>query len=464
MHSARPPILGPHGLSPALPLPPAVESLGASNNTEAPITLGLRVPHPLVAGCAGLIQVQLRSSELMADGVALLLQSNGIAEERRHRIDRIRPGVPETILLDVSARQAGHHVLSIQVELGCRPSARAFGGATALRILHAPDPHVEIHIGDIQCHKSCGANSGLGAEYGNVALSHLLGDAPLPSLNELLAQEFTKSFLPVPLAAVAAVREIPESAAPASRFSTPVHDPALAERCVLRALNRAVRSVRLMTGPEFRIGRSRTQADLACAFLPHNATNDARSLRLSKNHVALLAGDSAIWIRDLGSTNGSRLDGRPLETEPVPLALSAAGRTIVLAGGYEITFESFATAAAAQANGDARAVARHEAAAVGGLRFRRPRTTGEVADVIWLLSTAGIGSALDAALRCADSSVAPLQGELAHSSAGFVFRNLAANPVVSIDLSPLAQGESAPLRAGMHLRIGQGEWVVEAWS
>jgi len=81
----------------------------------------------------------------------------------------------------------------------------------------------------------------------------------------------------------------------------------------------------LLAGPSLTLGRDITRADLLLALEPWTqAAHHASSMRISSRHLRLRLDPHGGAVEDLGSMNGTHLDGRPLApNSPAPLRAPA---------------------------------------------------------------------------------------------------------------------------------------------
>jgi hypothetical protein len=77
--------------------------------------------------------------------------------------------------------------------------------------------------------------------------------------------------------------------------------------------------IHLIARKEFRLGRSRQDADFLTWFWPRTAENDERTRRLSKVHVAAEIRGDRLILRDPGSANRSAFEGQPLDETGIVL-------------------------------------------------------------------------------------------------------------------------------------------------
>jgi pSer/pThr/pTyr-binding forkhead associated (FHA) protein len=69
----------------------------------------------------------------------------------------------------------------------------------------------------------------------------------------------------------------------------------------------------IWTPSECRIGRSPELNDIACMLLPCNETNNQLSECISRRHLRLAINDANVIVEDLGSANGTFVDGQRIE-------------------------------------------------------------------------------------------------------------------------------------------------------
>ncbi|WP_131989343.1 FHA domain-containing protein [Chthoniobacter flavus] len=226
--------------------------------------------------------------------------------------------------------------------------------------------------------------------------------------------------------------------------------------------------IHFTTGQRFTIGRSAT-ADFIARILPENATNDARTNRLSRVHTLLETDDGQITLRDGSgsgpSLNGSSLDGQPL-TPNHPAVLPHRGR-LVLGDEYAmdlIPLDSAESPAWKIDNLDAWTGPAETTAPVPyrALACEPVEGHGVTRHGIWLFSEAGFG--LDAAHRIVWDTRGRRRSPAAfHYYRGcFWLRNDSLpEPVLVGQDTLLGHGEILPLAPNQTIRIGSHTFCVQ---
>ena len=434
--------------------------------------VALYFPHVLVAGHTSMVRLRVANrSALALESIAITLDSRGLAGPVLGRVRRLAAGQLAHLLLEIEPERAGNFVMQAGVVAECAAQRRALRCSRALRINQPPDSNIVINIGDIQSNMGGGANAGLGADYGNVQIGNLLGGAKIKTLNDLLDLELPEEFVPLPLeldyelsahaiAHDAATRRRPLRIPPAFLGSV---QPGL--HCILRAAGQSEAEIRLVSGPRFRLGRSRSDADFVAWFWPRNAQNDERTKRISKVQMELRADAGGICAWDSGSANGSLFDGQPLgraEAGAVRLTrqaqlllghqykLEVAHRPASFPAGLRIANESHWPGPAAVAP-----------ALTGCLQLTPLDTPPTPYTTVWLFSEAGFGSSRSNPLCLGDAALDEIQGRFHHHRGCFWLENGASNNAVAVNGSALQAGDIVPLTAGAQLQLGGTVYRVE---
>ena len=167
---------------------------------EPPLELALFFPHVLVASHPSLLQVRLTNrSPQPLRAIEIAVESRGLAEPATKRLGRLAAGQVRTQPLEIEPSRSGQYVLQVSIGYELTGQHYNFHGSRSLRINEVPDHRISINIGDIQSNAGGGSNANLGAEYGNVQISNLLGGSSIRTLNDLLDFEFPEQFAPLPL-------------------------------------------------------------------------------------------------------------------------------------------------------------------------------------------------------------------------------------------------------------------------
>ena len=232
--------------------------------------------------------------------------------------------------------------------------------------------------------------------------------------------------------------------------------------------------IRLVARTEFRIGRSRAEADLLTRFLPETPENATRTHELGRVQVLgeIIGGEPA--LRDGNGTrpsaNGSTFDGHPLDANsPRPVrqrgVLDLAGRFSFEVIPQFAAAEDFAIEnLAAWKDGAARSnfgSATGMSPLLGAVTFAARAEQPFVRDAVWLFTRVDFSlGENDALVWLPPSRNNP--AAFLRSDGGFWIVN-AALPAgrVHLDKTTLAPGDAAPLVAGASLRLNTREFALE---
>ena len=434
--------------------------------------LALHFPHLRIAGYASTATIRVTNPAAAAlDRVEVTLESRALAAPASLRFARLAPGQTTERMVELEPERAGDFVLQVCVSFEEAGLRRSFRGPLPFKVLKEPDSKIDIRIGDIQSNAGTGANAGLGAEYGDVSISNLLGGANIRSLNDLLEFRLPEKFTPVrleldhelscrALAVDADARRRPLRIPPALLGAV---QPGT--RCILRETGGAGRELRLVSRPQLRAGRARAEADLVTWFWPRDAAADERTLRVSKLHAVLQASPAAITIRDAGSANGTQCDGQPVGSSDAEAATLAHRSLLTFGGDFQLEAEIDeggdapppAIANAASWAGPAGAPAGRR----GSVRFT-PRATGPgPCTTVWLFSAAAFGTSRANGIRLEEPALDEIQGRFHHHRGCFWLENSSGNRAVAVNGAPLAAGEIAPLSTGATVALGAASYRVE---
>jgi hypothetical protein len=443
-----------------------------SAESDAP-RLSLRYPYALVEGHASLVQVEVENTGVTPiDGGELTLESRSLESLVLKNFRRLAPGQTQRFDLEVDPARAGHAILQVGLTVNDRAGRRAYHGTHPLRVLAKPEGQINISIGDIQSNTGGGANAGLGADYGNVSISNLLGDRRIETLNDLLTTELATEFQDVALDLDYGLSAIAVTAEAASRrlhLTLPsaflAHAQA-ARRCTLEPLDGGPGPITLITGPEFKLGRSRTEADFATWWWPRHADHDERSRRISKVHALLAADVRGLYVWDNGSSNGTTCDGQPLPADGRAGATHFTRRaSLVLAHDYGLDVEYHPPTY--EHGPSIRGIERWSGPAVpppalgGGVSFTPTACASTPFTSLWLLSDVAFGSSAAQPLTLAGEGIAELHGRFHWHRGCFWVEGIGANAPLHVDHHQVRPGEIIPLTRGARLRLGAHTWRLE---
>jgi hypothetical protein len=460
-------------LPPAVvPPQPATVSEETWPSNEIPVGVALNFRRVLVAGYPSTLEVQLENrSPAPVEELKVTLESRGLKGPAPHRFGRLGPGQRKRGLIEVDPETAGNFVLRCAVALRVGPKKLGFVGTRSFNI-NAPPDHgaISVNLGDIQINSGSGSNAALGAEYGDVKISDLLGRS-IKTLNDLLDLELQENFQPLELAEDYELSVAADELAHVTKGGLVIPQPLLGKaqrgsRLKLVPLPAAATSateLHFIARAEFRIGRARPEVDFLAWFWPRSAENDERTRQLSKLHVlgGLQAGQPA--LRDAGSSRGSSFDEHPLGRETwEPLVRRG---TLKLGADYQL--DVMPTPAAMNGSPAIRNLSQwpgpkpKPAGARGAVRFKPINSGLAGPDAIWLLTDAAFGSSRTNAAVLELPGIAEIQGRVHHYCDCFWLENIAANEVVHLNEYGLKPGEIAPLADGQQLRIGPARFSVQ---
>ena len=428
-----------------------------------PIEVAVNFSRMLVAGHATTMELRVGNTEPQSlEHLEISLESRGFSDPAASSWRRLAPGQPPAKIIEVEPVRAGNFVLQVAATWESGGQRFAYRGQRAMRVLQAPESgNIQISIGDIQGNAGTGANQGLGADYGDVNISNLLGG--IKTLNDLLELELPEKYHVVPLELDYEVsrkafdlhkRQIGEALRiPPALLSTvqpgtictfePVHGSALPI------------PFRLVARPQLRLGRARAEADFIAWLLPRNPANDERSMRVGKIHTMAETRADGLLIRDNASANGTVLDGQMLDQAGT--LLERRGR-LILGGAVEVEIARFDSSRTGEPpitnlrnwNGPAHQVPRLRGAARCEVLAKEPQPL----NTTWIFTDAAFGTSRSNPIVLEWTELAEIQGRFHHYRGCFWLENLAENGVVRVDSHSLHPGEIVPLATGQQIVLG----------
>jgi hypothetical protein len=425
--------------------------------------MAINFSHMLVAGHATTFDVRLTNAEHQPlENIEISIESRGLNGQVGATWRRLVPGQSPIKMVEVEPARAGNFVLQIAAGWEAGGQRFAYRGQRPLRILQTPDAgNIQISIGDIQSNAGTGANQGLGADYGEVNISNLLGG--IKTLNDLLELDLPEKFHPVPLeldyelsrqAIDLNARRSGEALHIPGAFLATVSPGTLCHFEPADGPSPAV-PFRLVARTQFRLGRARAEADFVAWVFPRNEANDERSKRVSKINALLEARADGLHIRDNASSNGSALDGHPLDAAGT--ALERRGR-VMLGGAVEIDIARFDSGRPGEPP-----VANHRqwngpgqpaVPARGAVRCEVLAETSQPLNAVWLLTDAAFGTSRSNPVIFDWPELAEIQGRFHHYRGCFWIENLAEGGLVRVDQHTLRPGDLVPLATGQQIRLG----------
>ena len=236
------------------------------------------------------------------------------------------------------------------------------------------------------------------------------------------------------------------------------------------------RPIRLVARTQFRIGRSRAEADLLTRFLPETPENARRTHELGRVHVfgEIIGGEPT--LRDGNGTgpsaNGSTFDGHPLAAD-APVRVRRRG-VLDLAGryGFEVipqfaTGENFVVENLTDWIGASR-LGFGSATGMspllgprGAIVFAARAEQPFVRDAVWLFTRVDFTLDEDGGLVW-QTSARKNPAAFLHLGGCFWIVNAGmSRDLARVSERLLAPGEAAPLGTDVSLRLGTGEFQVE---
>jgi hypothetical protein len=460
------------GPAPATPPAPSARvTRSPFGDGPCPFSIWLNLPHALVAGYASTLVFRVKNESVTPmENAELYVSSRGLSGEAVSRVRRLAAGAKSEVLLEVEAARSGHFVLQVAASWDQGGQRYAYRGQHPLRIYKSPEnSNIVINIGDIQSNTGGGANQALGAEYGDVHISNLIERGAIKTLNDLLDLELPENFQRIELELDYEVSRLDTGfrGAAGSGLRIPPSllatvQPATSCLFEITAGEPPPIPFRLTARSQFRLGRSRADADFIAWVLPRNAANDEKSKRVSKVQAIAEATEAGIMLRDNSSANGTLFDHVPLETQGT--SLPRQGR-LLLAGAVAVEFVRLPPAeekdpVIANARGWTGPAAKPPAQR-GAVRFEVVAEGEQPINALWLLTEASFGTSRSNAVAVVDPSLAEVQGRFHHYRGCFWIETLVDNSAVQLDRLTLRPGEIAPLATGQQLRLGGHTWRVK---
>jgi len=446
------------------------------SDDEDAVRMKVRFPYALVAGHSSVIQVQLenRANRPIRHG-ELLIEGRSLESLCRHVFRRVPPHQTKGFEIEIEPKRAGPSILQMELVIEDDEGKRAYRGTASEPVHAAPESgNINISIGDIQGHRNGGANAGLGAEYGNVEISNLLGENKPITLNDLLTSEREVEYEEVDLDldyGLSAKAVFVEKRARARGLRLPPEFMANvqpANRLVLDpAEDGTPGPLTVVTGPEFTLGRNRSKANLATWWWPRSEEFDEKTKRISQIHTRLAVQDDQIMVWDNDSANGTLCDGQELPRGGRETATPFTHRTsLALAHDYEIDVEIIPGAheGGPSINGIDRWMgpsASPPPTISGSVNFTPTSCERTPFSTLWLLTDAAFGSSGANPMHTPDPALAEVQGRLHYYRSCFWLESIADNHAMNIYGRTLLPGEIVPLTNGMRLQVGNLAYRVK---
>jgi len=430
---------------------------------DCPVEVAVNFSHILVAGHSTTLELRIGNAEPSTlEHLEITLESRGLKGPVSANLRRLVAGQQPIKILEVEPARAGNFVLQVAATWESSGQRSSYRGQHALRVLQAPESgNIQISIGDIQSNAGTGANQGLGADYGEVKISNLLGG--IKTLNDLLELELPEKFHAVSLELdyevsrraldlnalhASATLRIPPSLFGAVQPGTV---------CTLEPADGTALPLpfRLVARAQLTLGRARTEADFVTWVLPRNPENDERTMRVSKLNMIIETRPAGLLIRDNTSTNGTVLDGQTIDQAGI--VLERRGR-LLLAGAVEVELTRFDSALTGEPSiGNARnwhGPAAKPAVLAGAVRCEVRAAEPQPLNATWILTDGAFGTSRSNAVVLEWSELSEIQGRFHHYRGCFWIENLADTGVVRVENHTLHPGEIAPLATGQQIRLG----------
>jgi hypothetical protein len=438
---------------------------------DAPFELSLYFPHVMVAGHPSIIHYRLVNTGKDAlESATLAIETHGFATAATKRLGRIAPGISKSQPLEVEPVRSGHFLLQVAVSLEIAGQRYRYCGSISQRILEVPDgQNISININDIQSSTGGGANANLGAEYGNVSFSNLLGGANIRNINDLLELEYPENYQPVSMGldyelSMRAISGDEESRRRALSIP-PAHLAGIepGSLCVLSSTSGEAHEIRLVHRSQLRLGRSRSDADYVTWFWPRSSHNDERTRRISKLHAVLEAGQNGLTVCDAGTTNGTRLDRVKVGDSTNPAVFQ--GRSVLCLGeeyGMELEHLSSVQPEGPCIENERRWMgpAREKSPYSGAVQVTPREGEEPPYSAVWLFTDCAFGTSRSNAVVLGDTALDEIQGRFHYYRGCFWLENAVANGAVTVNGRALPAGSIVPLTTGMTLVLGNTQLRV----
>jgi hypothetical protein len=287
----------------------------------------------------------------------------------------------------------------------------------------------------------------LGATMGGVANRRTENEAPTTEVNKPRVGSFTTS-----LATIVGSRL--KARIPGKFLDAGTRGSVLRLAPAEHLRGKEMVEIYLKTARTFLIGRSPVEADWVACFFPRSEKNDLRSMRLSKVHARLEIHDQKLWLYR-ASGGMLHLGGR--EMADYAGQVLAEGLLIRLAEDYtlETYFDASLQSTLRFENGPEWRAGKieFENAPIGAVRFEPLNTGIGFRNSCWLFVDVGFGSARGGVFT-AGYELAPQQGVMLRIGGCFWIMNMVDNGKVSVNDTPLAAHEAAPLTHGDRVWLG----------
>ena len=454
------PLLAEHRRTLGSQIQPAAEA-------ELPLNLWLNFPRALIAGYGSIVEAKIENNRALAlEQVELTLESNGLAESVQTFRRQVAPDKAAYFCVEVVAAKPGNFVLRCNVKGMQQDQAYAFRGLVPITINTVPDnANLVVNISDIQCVRGTTSNIGSGQEFGAVKLASLLPAGAIRTLNDLLNTTFPQSFGRVPLEMDYEVSRVDIAISAAPRTTSWFIPTKFLERRETGTKLKldpvgssdAVPAMHLVARNEFKIGRSRQEADFLTWFWPRSAEHDDETRRLSKVHVIAARRGEKLTLRDAGSANRATFEGYPLSEHQNDL-IDQRG-ILILGHEYQLDVTPFdSTLSGPLAIRNERLwngpPAIDATARRGCVRFIPINSEIALYLALWLFTDANFGCSKLNALVLTVPGLAEVEGRFHYYRQNFWIEDLVGGNGVTVDEHKLAVEEIVPIVSGVRVRIG----------
>ncbi len=251
-----------------------------AEDTSLPLRISMQFNKAIVAGYSSTIAIRIENrSATPIENLDITLESNGLATSPCKAYRHLPPGHTTHDLLEIEAVKPGSFVLRCRVR---------FSQAESLYNLRGASQFTAAALG--------GQSATSGAEDFSTIPLELDYEVSQSAIDRMGAAADHGWNIP---------RQFLSSTQPGTKL---VLEPA-------EGSTGFIRGIHLVARPEFKLGRSREEADFLTWFWPRSADHDAMTRRMSGVHVAGKLEGGKILIRDAESTNGSTFEGHPLGSD-----------------------------------------------------------------------------------------------------------------------------------------------------
>jgi TIR domain len=442
--------------------------LSTEKEAETPLRLWLNFPRAFVAGYGSVVEAKVENKGAAPlQQIELMLESNGFVESVQASCRQVASGNLAYFCVEVTLSKAGTFVMRCSVKAVQEDQAYAFRGAVPITVNVVPNnANLVVNVSDIQCVRGSDAKTDLGQEFGPVNIASLLPAGTIRTLNDLLNATFPQSFGRVPLELDYEVSqvEIAKSGAPrASTWSIPEKFLAQAEAGTKLKLepidsSATLPAIHLVARGEFKLGRSRQEADFLTWYWPRSPEQDDRTRRLSKLHVIAEVDGDKVILRDAGSANRATFEGHLLSEEENDF-IDQRG-TLILSHEYQLDVTPFASTLSGPLTIVNEGLwsgppAKPAMSRRGCVRFMPVNSEIAMYIALWVFTDANFGSSKLNPLVLDIPAVAEVEGRFYYYRQNFWIEDLPNGNGVTVEDHALAVGEIVPVVNGARVRIGE---------